>query len=144
MSGILFSLAYFHAQHRWPAMLLALVGQENRRCHADGRIVLLDAGVDWTRGVANSGLEPCDRKTEDRTNFTSASYEKEELHPDHLLLDSALNLGPLVSRCEINKFENCWYKSVRILEVLKLLFQQILNFSTSQQEWSNIRGTVQL
>jgi hypothetical protein len=26
---------------------------------------------------------------------------------DHLLLDSALNLGPLVSRWEINKFENC-------------------------------------
>jgi hypothetical protein len=42
-----------------------------------------------------------------------------------LLLDSAPNLGPLISRWEINKFENCWYKIVRILEVLKLLFQQI-------------------
>jgi hypothetical protein len=37
-------------------------------------------------------------------------------------LDSAPNLGPLISRWEINKFENCWYKSVRILVVLKLLF----------------------
>jgi hypothetical protein len=37
--------------------------------------------------------------------------------PDHLLLDSAPNLEPLISRWEINKFENCWYKSVRILEV---------------------------
>jgi hypothetical protein len=27
--------------------------------------------------------------------------------PDHLLLDSAPNLGPLISRWEINKFENC-------------------------------------
>jgi hypothetical protein len=41
--------------------------------------------------------------------------------PDHLLWDSAPNLGPLISRWEINKFENCLYKSVRILEVLKLL-----------------------
>jgi hypothetical protein len=31
-------------------------------------------------------------------------------------LDSAPNLGPLISRWEINKFENCWYKSFRILE----------------------------
>ncbi len=29
------------------------------------------------------------------------------LHPDHLLLYSALNLGPLISRWEINKFKNC-------------------------------------
>ncbi len=35
------------------------------------------------------------------------------------------------SRWEINKFENCWYKSVRILEVLKLLFHQFLSFSRS-------------
>ncbi len=35
---------------------------------------------------------------------------------DHLVLDSAPNLGPLISRWEINKFKNCWYKSVRILE----------------------------
>ncbi len=40
-----------------------------------------------------------------------------------LLLDSAPNLGPLISRYEINKFENSWYRSVRISEVLKLLFQ---------------------
>ncbi len=37
----------------------------------------------------------------------------------HLLLDSAApNLGPLTTRWEIKKFENWWYKSVRILEVL--------------------------
>jgi hypothetical protein len=27
--------------------------------------------------------------------------------PDHLLLDSAPNLGPFISRCEINMFDNC-------------------------------------
>ncbi len=47
--------------------------------------------------------------------------------PDHIFLDSAPNLGPLISRWEINKIENCWYKSVQTLEVLKLLFQQFLN-----------------
>ncbi len=29
------------------------------------------------------------------------------LPPDHLLLDSAPNLEPLISRWKINKFENC-------------------------------------
>jgi hypothetical protein len=60
------------------------------------------------------------------------------------MLNSAPNLGLLMSRWEINKFENCWYRSVRILEILKLLFQQFSNLSSSQRyEWSNIRGTVQ-
>jgi hypothetical protein len=53
----------------------------------------------------------------------------------HLLLDSAPNLGPLISRWEINKFESCWCsKSVRILEVLKLFFQQFSNLSSFQQD----------
>jgi hypothetical protein len=56
--------------------------------------------------------------------------------PDHLLLDSAPNLGPLISSWEVNKFENCWYRSVRILEVLKRLFQQFLNLSSSQRYMS--------
>jgi hypothetical protein len=46
------------------------------------------------------------------------------------------NLGPLISRWEINKFENWWYRSVRILEVLKLVFQQFLNLSSSQRDMS--------
>ncbi len=57
--------------------------------------------------------------------------EETKLPPDHLLLDSVPNLGPLISRWEINKFKNCWYKSVRILEVLELLFQQFLHMSSS-------------
>ncbi len=56
--------------------------------------------------------------------------------PVHLLLDGAPNLGPLICRWDIHKFENCWYKSVRILEVLKLLFQQFLNSSSSQRNMS--------
>ncbi len=58
------------------------------------------------------------------------------LPPNHLWLDSAPNLGPLISRWEINKFENCWYKSVGIIEVLKILFHQFLNLSSSRRDMS--------
>jgi hypothetical protein len=33
--------------------------------------------------------------------------------PDHLLLDSAPTIGPLVSRWELDKFKNYWNKSLR-------------------------------
>jgi hypothetical protein len=59
------------------------------------------------------------------------------LPPDYLLLDSAPNLGPLISHWEINKFVNDSYKSVGILEVLKLLFHQFLNLSSSQRDVSS-------
>ncbi len=58
------------------------------------------------------------------------------LLPDHPLLDSAPNFGPLISPWEINKFENCWYKKVRILKVLKILFQQFFIMSCSQKDMS--------
>jgi hypothetical protein len=74
------------------------------------------------------------------TNFTTYSWQIFSVFtyipPIHLSLDSAPDLGTLISRWEINKFENCWYKSVRILEVLKLLFQQILNLSSSHRNMS--------
>jgi hypothetical protein len=59
-----------------------------------------------------------------------------DVPPDHLLLDNAPNIGPLISRWEINKFENCRYKSVRMSEVLKLLFQQFSTLSSSQRYMS--------
>jgi hypothetical protein len=60
-------------------------------------------------------------------------------------LDRSPNFGPLISRWKINKFENCWYKSVRIFEVLKVLFEQFLVFVKfpTRYEWSNIRRPVQ-
>jgi hypothetical protein len=65
--------------------------------------------------------------------------------PDHLLLDSAPNLGPLISRSEINKFENCSCTSVRILEVLNAFVSAIFEFVEfpTRYEWSNIRRPVQ-
>ncbi len=76
--------------------------------------------------------------------YRNASFRKMNGIPHyHLLLDSAPNLGPLISRWEIHNFENCWNKSVRILEVLKLLFQQFLNVSSSQRDMSDpILGTL--
>jgi hypothetical protein len=71
--------------------------------------------------------------------FKKSSFVSLNKPPDHLLLDSAPNLGLLISRWEINKFENCWYKIVRILEVLMLLFQQFLNLPSSQQD---MRGPI--
>jgi hypothetical protein len=53
--------------------------------------------------------------------------------PDHLLLDSAPNLGSLLGNWHA---ENCCPKSVGILEVLKLLFRQFLNMSGFQWDMS--------
>ncbi len=36
-----------------------------------------------------------------------SAYDSVRLPPDHPLLDSAPNLGPLIPRWEISKFENC-------------------------------------
>ncbi len=47
-----------------------------------------------------------------------------------LILDHSYLVGKFI------KFENCCYKSVRILEVLKLLFRQFLNVSSSQRDIS--------
>ncbi len=55
--------------------------------------------------------------------------------PDHLLLDNAPNFGPLISRWEINKFENCWYKSVKILEVPKLFFSNFWICQVPNEIW---------
>ncbi len=38
------------------------------------------------------------------------------IYPDHVLLDSAANIGPLISCWELDKFKNCWNKSFRPLK----------------------------
>ncbi len=46
----------------------------------------------------------------DRPLHNSMLLPKLKTHlilPDHLILDSVLFLGPLISRWEINEFENC-------------------------------------
>jgi hypothetical protein len=46
--------------------------------------------------------------------------------PDHLLLDSVLNIGPLISCLELDKFKNCWNRSFRTSKILTLLYHQFL------------------
>jgi hypothetical protein len=94
---------------------------------------------------AQSGMDTEQRnektkQSEKELRYTYLDFSNLELSsyplPDHLFLDRAPNLGSLISRWEINNFENCWHKSVRILEVLKLLLQQFLNSSSSRRDTS--------
>jgi hypothetical protein len=58
---------------------------------------------------------------------------------DHLLLDRSPNIGPLISHWELDKFENCWNKSIRTCKILTLLYQQFLNLIISQRDMSGPR-----
>jgi hypothetical protein len=59
--------------------------------------------------------------------------------PDHLLLESAPNLGPLIPCWEINKFENCWYNNVRILGVWDMSGPILGDLSNNRWSWSDTR-----
>ncbi len=64
-----------------------------------------------------------------------ASY----IPPDHLLLDRSPNIGPLISRWELDKFQNCWNKSLRTSNIRTLLHQQFLILLISQRDMSGPR-----
>ncbi len=55
---------------------------------------------------------------------------------DHLLLDSAPDIGPLISRWELDKFKNCLNKNFRTSKILTLLYQQFSNLLISQWDMS--------
>jgi hypothetical protein len=59
--------------------------------------------------------------------------------PDDLLLDRSPYIGPLISRWELDKFKNCWSKSIRTFEILKHLYQQFSNLLISQRDMSGPR-----
>jgi hypothetical protein len=59
--------------------------------------------------------------------------------PDHLLLDMSPNIGPLISRWELDKFKNCWNKSFKTSNILTLLYQQFSNLLISQRYMSGPR-----
>jgi hypothetical protein len=61
------------------------------------------------------------------------------LLPDHLLLDRSPNIGPLISRWELDKFKNCWNKSFSTSKILILLHQQFSNLLISQRDMSGPR-----
>ncbi len=58
---------------------------------------------------------------------------------NRLLLDRFPNIGPLISRWELDKFKNCWYKSFRTSKILTLLYQQFSNVLISQRDMSGPR-----
>jgi hypothetical protein len=62
---------------------------------------------------------------------------------DHPLLDRSPNIGPLISRWELDKFKNCWNKSFITSKILTLLYQQFSNLLISQRDMSGPRlGTL--
>jgi hypothetical protein len=59
--------------------------------------------------------------------------------PDYLLLDSFPNIGPLISRWELDKFINSWNKRFRTSKILTLLYQQFSDLLISQRDMSGPR-----
>jgi hypothetical protein len=49
------------------------------------------------------------------------------------------NIGPLLSRWELDKFKNCRIKSFRTSKILALLYQKFLNLLISQRDMSGPR-----
>ncbi len=62
-----------------------------------------------------------------------------QLPPNHLLLDRSPNIGPLISRWELDKFKNCWNKSFGASKFPRLLYQQLSNFLTTKRDISGPR-----
>ncbi len=56
--------------------------------------------------------------------------------PVHLLLNRSPNIGPLISRWELDRFKNWWNKSFRTSRIPTLLYQQFSNLLISQRDMS--------
>ncbi len=59
--------------------------------------------------------------------------------PDHLFLDRSPNIGPLISRWELDKFKNCWNKSFSTSKILATLYHQFSNLLISKRDMSGPR-----
>jgi hypothetical protein len=57
-----------------------------------------------------------------------------------LLLDRSPNIGPFISRWELDKFENCWNKRFRTFKIQTLLYHQFPNLIISQRDMSGPRS----
>ncbi len=58
---------------------------------------------------------------------------------DHLLWDRSPNIGPLISRWELENFKNCWNQRFKTPKILTLLYQQFSNLLISQWDISGPR-----
>jgi hypothetical protein len=68
-----------------------------------------------------------------------SNHNKLTVPPDHLILDRSPNIGPPISRWELDKFKNCWNKSFKTSKILTLLYQQSSNLLISQRDMSGPR-----
>ncbi len=59
--------------------------------------------------------------------------------PDHLLLDMSPNIGPFISRWELDKFKIFW-QNFRSFGILTLMYQQFSNLLISQRDMSRPRS----
>jgi hypothetical protein len=59
-----------------------------------------------------------------RGSLTHVFSVMDEYPPDHLLLGRSSNIGPFISRWELDKFKNCWNKSFRASKIQTLSYQQ--------------------
>ncbi len=57
-------------------------------------------------------------------------------YPPITTLDSAPNIGPLISRWELDKFKHCCNKNFRTSKIRTILYQQFLNLLISQRDMS--------
>ncbi len=64
---------------------------------------------------------------------------KHQLPSDLILLNRSPNIGPLMSRWELEKFKNCWNNSFRTSRILTLLYQKFSNLLISQWDMSGPR-----
>jgi hypothetical protein len=86
---------------------------------------------------------PCNTSEHLTRNNSTRRTQQSNIPRNHLLLDSAPNIGPLISRWELDKFRNCWNKSFRTSKILTLLYHQFSNFLISQRVMSGPRlGTL--
>ncbi len=60
-------------------------------------------------------------------------------NPRSPILDRSPNVGPLISRWELDKFKNCWNISCRTSKILTLLYPQFSNLLISQRDMSSQR-----
>jgi hypothetical protein len=95
----------------------------------------------WKSGTHDVCLVqlPLNKKTELRSGNRAWYWILGEIPPDHLLWNRSPNIGPLVSRWELDIFKNYWNKSSRTSKILTLLYQQFLNLLISKRDMSGPR-----
>ncbi len=89
----------------------------------------------WTSVSLPRSVRTCGAKRSICCPFISFVAVRGTVLPDHLLLDSVPNIGPLISCWELDEFKNCF----RTSKILTLLYQQFSNLLILQRDMSGPR-----